>query len=865
MDQASVGPYRVIDRLGAGGMGEVFLATDTRLNRKVALKYLSDPSLDLPRARERLLREARAAAQISHPNIAAIYDILDTGTHPCIVMEYVAGETLAQVAGRGPLPADRVAAIGAQLADALAHAHAAGVVHRDLKPANVVLTAEGAVKILDFGVARVLDIDEELAAADEPTREALLSQPGRFAGTPAYMAPEQLAGRAATPLTDIYSLGVTLFELLTSHRPFGGKTTPDLVYQMLSSPAPLPSSINGAVPAVLDAIVAKAMAREPEQRFRSAAEMAADLRRVERGTTSGTRTTAESFLDAEQRLARRRRRRRLAAVGTCAAIGAVVIWAYTAARRQAAPPLSGSVSVAVLPFTSSQDHPDALAAGLGFSESLVSALEGLSAVTVLSKPDFSDYLADAADRVKGAGDLGVSAVIAGEATVTPSSREFAVRVQQPDGRVLLNRTYGGAPADVSSLERKAVGDIVAALNVSLTAADRERLRRVPACSDEAYADHVEGRALLDRKDIPGNLAKAEQAFSRAIAQDARCVPALIAMADALWSAFTDEGPDQALVDRARQALDSAVALDPDSPSIKRAYAVIYLRTGKREQADRVILDVIERRPFDDEPHRMRAEILDRQGRTEEARNELRRAIELRPANVANYLSLGNSHFYAGRYGGAIESYIQGLEIQPDNVWLKSNLAAAYSYNGEPRKAIAVYESVADLDATMLSNLSTLYFDGKRFQEAATLLERALVLEPRSAIKHGNLGDTYRQLGRAKDAAREYRKAADLTEERLKVDDKDATVLAYHAVFHAKLGNAAQALQHIRRAVELTPDDNTVLYKRAVVHALLTQRDEAVEWLLKALENGYSRARASGDPDIESIRKLPQVAARLRQE
>jgi serine/threonine-protein kinase len=865
VDQASVGPYRVIDRLGAGGMGEVFLATDTRLNRKVALKYLSDPSLDLPRARERLLREARAAAQISHPNIAAIYDILDTDTHPCIVMEYVAGETLAQVAGRGPIPADRVAAIGAQLADALAHAHDAGVVHRDLKPANVVLTAEGAVKILDFGVARVLDIDEELATADEPTREALLSQPGRFAGTPAYMAPEQLAGRTATPLTDIYSLGVTLFELLTSHRPFGGKTTPDLVYQMLSSPAPLPSALNGAVPPVLDAIVAKAMAREPEQRFRSAAEMAAELRRVERGTTSGTQSTGESLLDAEQRLASRRRRRMLAAAGTCAAVGAAMVWAYTAERRQSAPPLSGSVSVAVLPFTSSQDHPDAIKAGRGFSESLVSALEGLSAVTVLSKPDFSDYLADAADRVKGAGELGVAAVVTGEVSAVDSRREFAVRVEQPGGRILLRKTYEGRTADLPSLERRAVGDIVAALNVSLTAADRERLRRVPACRADAYAECVEGRLLLERKDIPGNMARAEQAFARAVQKDPRCAPGFLGLADARWAAYQDQGPDATLVERAREALDAAAAIDPDSLSVKRAYALLYLGTRRPEQAERVILDLIEHRPFDDEPHRIRAEILGLQGRTEEALNALQQAIRLRPKNAANYLALGNAHLRAGRFKEAIDTYARGLAIQPDNVWLKSNLAVAYDYSGEPRKAMAVYESVAEPDATMLSNLSTLYFIEGRYQEAAELLRRALVLEPRSVIKHGNLGDTYQRLGLAKDAADEYRTASGLAREQLDVDDRNAVLLARLAVFEAKLGQSSQALQDVRRAVALAPDDNAVLYKRAVVHALLRERDDAVEWLGRAIDKGYSRARAREDLDLESIRRLPRVEALLRQQ
>ena len=484
---------------------------------------------------------------------------------------------------------------------------------------------------------------------------------------------------------------------------------------------------------------------------------------------------------------------------------------------------------------------------------------------MLSRPDFSDYLANAPDRVKSAGALGIDAVVAGDVVLTGSRRGFAVRVQQPDGRVLLKRRYEGSAAEVSSLERLAVGDIVAALNVGLTAADHERLRRVPACRDDAYADFVEGRGLLDRKDIPGNMAKAEQAFSRAVTRDPRCAPAFLGLADARWAAYQDQGANAGLVERAREALDAAAALDADSVSIKRAYAVLYLGTRRAEQAEQAILDVIEHRPFDDEAHRLRAEIFGLQGRTEEALNALRQAVSLRPNNAANHLALGNAHLRAGRFKDAIDTYVRGLQIQPDNVWLKSNLALGYDLSGEPRKAIAVYESVTDPDATMLSNLSVLYFDERRYQEAADLLKRALAMEPRSAIKHGNLGDTYRQLGLTKEAEVEYRTAVSLTAEQLKVDDQDATVLARHAVFDAKLGDSDEALRHIRRAVELSPDDNAVLYKRAVVHALLRQRNESVEWLRKAIEKGYSRAQASQDLDLESIRTLPQVAALLRPE
>ena len=863
MDDASIGPYRVIDRLGAGGMGAVYLALDTRLNRRVALKYLSDPSLDQPRARDRLLGEARAAGHITHPNIAAIYDILDTASPPCIVMEYVHGETLAHVAARGPMPSGTAVSIGVQLADALAHAHAAGVVHRDLKPANVILTPEGTVKILDFGLARVHDIEDELAAADTPTREAIQSQTGRLAGTPAYMAPEQIAGKPASPLTDIYSLGVTLFELLTGRQPFKGRTTPDLVYQVMASPTPLASGSNGAVPPLVDAIVAKAMAKDAGRRYQSAADMAADLRKAERSIADDGASPAVPGPIEVVAPAARAWRRAAAAAAICGVVGLAGWSAYRLWTSATTPPPQSSVSVAVLPFTSEQAEPDVLKAGLGFSESLAAALEGLSSVTVLGRPEYDDSFAAASDRVKPAGEFGASLIVTGQVTMTGSRRQFAVRVRQANGSQVFARTYAGGASDISTLERRAASDVVSALNVTLTAADRARLGRVPACQEAAYLDYVEGREILNREDLAGNAARAEAAFARAAAKDPKCAPAFIGLADALWAASEGSARDSAAVERIRQALDAAAALNPDSPSIKRSYARLYLSTGRLDQAEDVIRDVIERRPFDDGPHRMLSMILTRQGRAEEARIELLQAIKLRETNVLNYIVLGNFYAEAGRYPEATQAFTQALKIQPDNTWAISNLALTYYYSGRRQDAIAVYERLRSPDATDLSNLSALYLEEGRYQEAAALLKRAVALDPGSWVKHGNLGDTYRRLGLVTEAADEYRQAADLSQHQLEVNDRDTETLARHAVYDAKLGRSAEALRHARRASELAPESAMVLYKGAVVHSLLGRRGAAVEWLRRAIEKGYSRSAARDDVDLESIKKAPEVAALLK--
>jgi len=869
LERASIGPYLVLERLGAGGMGEVYLALDTRLNRKVALKYLSDHSLDAPHARDRLLREARAAAQITHPNIAAIYDILDAESPPCIVMEYAPGETLARLASRGPVACNRVLKVGVQLAAALAHAHAAGVIHRDLKPANAVLTDDGTVKVLDFGLARIHDFEQEIADADTPTTEAIHSHYGKLAGTPAYMAPEQLAGRPASALSDVYGLGVTLYELLTGRRPFESSSAPDLVYELLSKPTPLASQVIPSVPSAVDAIVARAMARDLDERYQSAAQMADDLRQAardlsgesdrvsSRGTVSGSFTPVEVPVPL--------RRWILPVAASLMAAAALIASGYALWGRGATAVPRRPQSVAVLPFANSTGDPDASSLAVGFSESIAAALEGLSSVTAVRKPEpgMAQFLPPSTNFAKIAAQLGVTMIVNGSVSRQGDTNRFLVRVQRVDGRVVFEQVYPGTLADVARLQEQAVADVVAALNVALTPEDREHLRRSPACRADAYGEYATGRALLERADVPGTAARAEGVFARAVQKDPRCAPAYAGLSDAYWAEY-GETRIASLVPLATKAVEEAARLDPQSPTIQTSLAAVYVSTGRTSQAEAKIREVIARRPHDDAPHRVLADALIAQGRTEEAIAALMNAIDLRPANVLNHIALGEALYNANRFAEATAVYARILEIQPDNVWAITNLGASYQNLAQPKKALEVYARAKQPDATILGNVGNIYYEDGRFADAARAFEEALKLDPRSDVKHRNLGDAYLRLGSRGQATEEYRQALALTREQLKVNRKSAT-LARYAVYAAKLGLGEEAVQYAEEAFKLSPDDGNVLYKRAVVHALLGQTHAAVNWLDRALQKGYSPSRAASDDDLGAIRALPQVAAMLREE
>jgi len=868
----SIGPYLVLERLGAGGMGEVFLAFDTRLNRKVAIKSLTDTSLSTPESRERLLREARAAAKLGHPNIAGIHDILDSGERPCIVMEFVQGESLSARIGRGPIALAQALSIGIQLADALAHAHAAGVIHRDLKPGNVVLTPDGVAKVLDFGLAKIHDLEPPASRSDQLTREVVISQAGRVAGTPAYMAPEQFLGRPATPQTDVYGLGVLLFEVLSGRRPYQAPDFVALVLEIASEPTPSVKAVEPSVPSEVSRIVARAMAKDPGDRYESAAALAQDLRQAQstlcEGETRGLELPSSRSSRSESMPAiqpRPRRRALMVAASVAVILGTIALGMWLRSRTPPATSESQAQIVLVLPMANLSGDALRDHIGVGISELVLASLSEVKGITVIRGSGSGKDLTRAEDSKKLAREQGATLLFGGSVLEAADYVRFVARLLKSDGTVVWAKQFEGPASDLFALPRGVADELVKVLNVSVTPEARGWIAKAPAASVDAYADYSLGRALLDRRDVPGNVDKAIEALERAVRKDATLALAHAALGNAFLARFKDTN-DASWMARAVRSTEEALRLEPDSPRIQVSLAGVLLASGRIDQAAAMVRKAIAIRPNDDESHRLLARILEQQGQADAAVGELRQAIAIRPEYWSNYSALGVFFFRAGRYRDATEAFKHVTALQPDNAWGHLNLGAAYQSSGKNALALECFQRALAIgpDPLAYSNIGTIHYSEGRYDDAVRAYEAAIRLAPRDPGAHSALGDAYLRLGRKDSALVEFRRAADISRELLGINPRDAVLLAQRAVYEAKAGLSAEAIRHATAALELGPENNGVLYRLAVVYSLSGRPTDAVRWLRRAVEKGYSRLLARQDFDLDSIRKLPDVEALLRE-
>ena len=845
-----VGPYAVLQRLGGGGMGEVYLAEDTRLGRRVALKRPSEAFLSAPDARERLHREASAAGRLTHPNIAAVYDVLDVDAYPYIVMEYVEGESLSAVLARGPLAIERALEIGLQIADALVAAHARGVVHRDLKPGNISLTADGAAKVLDFGLAKGPSAPQ---STTNPGGLTTITVAGQAMGTPGYSSPEQLVGAAADPRDDIYSFGVVLFELITGRRPFDGADALEIAVATMTKTAPLAHVLNPSVPPDVSQVIAKAIARGRDDRYASAEELRTELRRVSRGLS--TRETGP--LPQTESIGRRRWRRVLTISTLVVASWAVPVGLWWIMTRT--PPADARVPVlAVLPFANNSAQADAPIAA-AMRDVLIANLGGLPGLNVLSKSATGEDRLERGDAKKLSRNLGANYLLDGSLQRSGADLMVSVNLVRGDtGYIVWSGSYSAPEKDIFSLQERIADGVSRAGPIGTSGRTPGREASSGTHDVDALTKYGQAVEFLERPDIPGNLQRAVALLTSALERDPKFALAWARLGEAYWATY-QETNEPRWASEAGSATSKALTLDQQQPEIWVSLALIHNGTGRREEALVDLGKALSLQPNSDDAERVMGQVLQALGRTDEAADHYRKAIALRPDYWRHYNLLGGLYYATGRTSEAIAAFTRVTELQPDNARGFHNLGTVYYAIGDNQNALEYYEKAIAIEpmADTFSNIGNIHYDEGRYAAAVESFQRAVDRAPNDGLLRGNLGDAHMRLNQKEQARRAYAEAVRLDRQALGINPNDATTLARLAVREAKLGDRSAAETDITRALTLNAADSEVLYHAAVVRALNGDAPRALDALAQALRNGHSAALAARDLDLSAIRDQPR--------
>jgi len=636
----TVSHYRLLEPLGAGAMGEVWLAEDLQLPRRVAVKLLPRHLSEDPTAVERLLREARAAASVDHPNVVTVHEAGTVEGRPYLVMQRVEGETLEVRLARGPLPVDDAVGLASAIADALAEVHALGIVHRDLKPSNIMLTPRGP-KVLDFGIAAV-------------SGRGQLTQTGAMVGTPLYMSPEQVRGQPPDNRSDLWALGVILYRTLTGTQPFAGDHVATISRSILEDQPPPPSRRNPDVPAALDFVVEKLLRKDPHLRYARAEDLLVDLASVSHAASATAGNTV----------------------------------ATTAVAANPIPRL------AVLDFeVLSPDPDDAFLAG-GLTEDLIVDLARVDALRVAARGEVQPFRGRNLPPRTVAREMGVDYIVQGSVRrAGQRARISAQLVRAADGHAVWAERFDRTLEDLFDVQAEVSKRIVEALQVSLRPAEREMLSRAPSRDREAYTLYLRGRELLDRETRDTNL-RAEEVLLQAVERDPDFALAHAALAECYGTRGSAWWSGLEIVERARPHAVRALELDPDLPEAHLAMGFIHRLEGDAEAVLRECRRAAPPDTTDPLLLRWAGWGLLTQGRAEEALSILERAHRLHPRHYRIASALTDCYSTLGRHDDekrllAVidEILLEVLSREPDNVDARIFLAIGLAQSGNPAAGI----------------------------------------------------------------------------------------------------------------------------------------------------------------------------------
>lgn len=777
---ATIHHYRILSRLGAGGMGEVYLAEDTLLDRKVAIKFLPLESIADEQAKKRLVHEARAAAKLDYPNICAIHEVGEQDGRPFIVMQYIEGETLATRIQREPLDLREVLDLAAQIANALAEAHSRGVIHRDIKPQNVMLSSRGHAKVLDFGLAKTAH--EPGVIDPEAETQSLFTAPGAIIGTVPYMSPEQVRGQSLDARSDIFSFGCVLYEMVTGVKPFDAENAAATASAILTKQPPPLARYAPETPEDLQRIARKCLEKDRARRYQTARDLAIDLENCRRECEVAQITAAVSGQitsgGAETRQARMETRflltrRWVLVIALVTLFGAMLIY-LLAGRSSPVASTPEIKSIAVLPLENlSGDQTQEYFAD-GMTDALITNLAKIGELRVISRTSVMQYKAVRKPLPEIARELKVDAVLEGSVNRSGDRVRVAAQlIHATTDQHLWAQDYQRDVRDVLALQSEVAQAIASEIKIKLTPQEQARLASSPTVNAEAYDNYLRGKFHLARVNKADSEA-AIQMLERAVATD----PTFASAYAELARAYTRKGffftPQEKQWDeKAFVAVEKALSLDPDLAEAYLARGILLWTHSNHFPHERVV-------------------------------QELHRALTLNPNLDEAHHQLGVVYAHIGLLDEALQELEKAISINPGNTLARLRVGSYLSYQRKYEQAFSIFQGVPEESNPQIQGFSTAWtlFQLGRRDEAAATVEQYLRTNPK---------------------------------------DEGGGMTSIKAMLAAAKGDQREAEKAIKTAIEIGKDFghfHHAAYYIASSYAIMNKPEQAVKWLESAADDGF---------------------------